>query len=286
MVKKKQLQQRTIKKSVEFSGITLHSGKEINLRFQPADVDQGVVFRRKDIEGKPEITAQPGSVVSTARCTILGRKYKQEMIYVKTVEHLMAACWGLKLDNLMVEVDGPEIPICDGSAFPFWKLLKEADFVEQTALRREVLVDRLFRVEQGDQYIICLPYDGFKVSYLLDFDHPVIGTQFYEFDEIKDSFYDELLFARTFGFLKEVEYLHKNGMALGGSLDNALLIGSDDVINQKRYHDEPVRHKILDLIGDMALNGFVKGHFICIRSGHKLNIELAGKIGGEKDGKT
>jgi len=268
--------QKTIKNKVEYSGTALHSGEESNIKLIPAEADTGIVFRRIDIDGNPEIKADPWNVVSTKRCTSIGEKEKKVVIY--TIEHIMAAIWALEIDNLIIEIDGSETPVGDGSSYPFVKIMQKAGSKELTQKRKIWTVKDPIWLRRGKMYMTLLPYDGFKISYTLDYNNEVLGTQFREFDLKKDSFIDEISRARTFGFEKEIEALHKRGLALGGSLENAVLIGEKETVNEVRYKDEFVRHKILDVIGDMALNGFIKGHIVTVRSGHSLHVELAQEI--------
>lgn len=269
--------QQTIKEEVEFSGHGLHTGNQVQLRCLPAGPDSGIVFRRVDLPSKPEIKAEPGQVVSTTRCTSIGFE-KGEVPLVKTIEHIMAAIWAFDIDNLVIEIDGPETPVADGSAYPFLELLQQAGKCRQESARKILEIEEAVWLRRGRVYMVILPYQGFKVSYTLDYENPVLGTQFREFDSGEDSFAEEIARARTFGFKREVEALQKRGLALGGSLKNAVLIDGETTVNELRYQDEFVRHKILDVIGDMALNGFVAGHIITARSGHSLHIELAQEI--------
>ena len=268
--------QKTIKNKVEYSGTALHSGEESNIKLIPAEADTGIVFRRIDIDGSPEIKADPWNVVSTKRCTSIGEREKK--VEIHTIEHIMAAIWALEIDNLIIEIDGPETPVGDGSSYPFVKIMQKAGSKELTQKRKIWTVKDPIWLRRGKMYMTLLPYDGFKISYTLDYNNEVLGTQFREFDLKKDSFIDEISRARTFGFEKEIEALHKRGLALGGSLENAVLIGEKETVNEVRYKDEFVRHKILDVIGDMALNGFIKGHIVTVRSGHSLHVELAQEI--------
>jgi len=268
--------QKTIKNKVEYSGTALHSGEESNIKLIPAEADTGIVFRRVDIDGNPEIKADPWNVVSTKRCTSIGEREKK--VEIHTIEHIMAAIWALEIDNLIIEIDGPETPVGDGSSYPFVKVMQKAGSKELTQKRKIWTVKDPIWLRRGKMYMTLLPYDGFKISYTLDYNNEVLGTQFREFDLKKDSFIDEISRARTFGFEKEIEALHKRGLALGGSLENAVLIGEKETVNEVRYKDEFVRHKILDVIGDMALNGFIKGHIVTVRSGHSLHVELAQEI--------
>lgn len=268
--------QQTIKKKVKYSGTALHSGEKSSIKLIPAEADKGIIFRRVDLDGNPEIKADPWNVVSTKRCTSIGEKEKK--IEIHTIEHMMAAIWALEIDNLIIEIDGPETPVGDGSSYPFIKLIQKAGSKELAKKRKIWTVKEPIWLRRGKMYMTLLPYDGFKISYTLDYKNEVLGTQFREFDLAKDSFIDEISRARTFGFEKEIDALHKRGLALGGSLENAVLIGEKDTVNEVRYEDEFVRHKILDVIGDMALNGFIKGHIVTVRSGHSLHVELAQEI--------
>ena len=280
--------QRTIKKAVSLSGIALHSGEETEIKFCPASPGQGVVFRRVDLPDAPEIRAEPETVISTRRCTTIGCSYRGEKVYIKTVEHLLAAVWATGIDNLLVELSGPEIPITDGSAHPFLELLSGAGCERQQEVRRVLEpTEAVWVRDDNDETGSCLglmPYDGFKVSYVLDYDHPRIGTQFLEFDGESDCFGERIARARTFGFSRDIDFLHEKGMALGGSLDNVLVFEEGAPLNEPRFPDEPVRHKVLDLIGDMFLNGFIRGHVIAIKSGHSLNVKLAERIAGKRNG--
>lgn len=269
--------QQTILNPIQHSGIALHTGHEVNIKCLPAEANTGIVFRRIDLPSKPEIKVNPWQVVSTRRCTSIGVD-GSDSPGVHTVEHMMAALWALQIDNLVIEIDGPETPVGDGSAYPFIELLEEVGVKELSTPRLVGVVEEPIWVRKGNAYMIVLPYQGFKISYTLDYDHPVLGTQFFEFDSIESSFIEEIARARTFGFKREVETLHKKGLALGGSLDNAVLIGEESTINSLRYSDEFVRHKVLDVIGDMTLNGFIAGHIIAVRSGHSLHVKLARKI--------
>ncbi|MFW6386755.1 MAG: UDP-3-O-acyl-N-acetylglucosamine deacetylase [Bacillota bacterium] len=267
--------QQTIAGAVSFSGTALHTGKEVEIRFIPAEAGTGIVFRRTDLPSALEIRAEPLQVVSTRRCTSLGTGEEEA---VHTVEHIMAALWACGIDNVIIEINGPETPVADGSARPFINLLQETGLSELSAPRKILCIEEPLWIRRGKMYIIVLPFAGFKISYTLDYDHQVIGTQFYEFAGERDEFIEEISRARTYGFKKEIEALHRKGLALGGSLKNAVLIGEEETVNPLRYEDEFVRHKVLDLVGDMALNGCIEGHIISVRSGHSLHVDMARKI--------
>jgi UDP-3-O-[3-hydroxymyristoyl] N-acetylglucosamine deacetylase len=261
------MRQHTIKKTVTLDGIGLHSGKPVRLAVSPAPPDSGIVFR----VGSERIPAAPESVVDSRNATTIGRNG----IRIQTVEHLMAATAGLGVDNLEVEVDGSEIPAVDGSAKPFVALLLSAGRVQQTARRRPIDVPHPIRVGNGPRWIHIEPSSTFRISYTLDNDHPAVGTQVLSCAPTEESFIEDYAPARTYGFLKDLGAMRKNGLALGGSLDNAIVVGKRGPLNGLRYRDEFVRHKILDLIGDLALLGRpVHGHVIARNAGHALNFEL------------
>ncbi len=274
---KNQKMQKTIASSIEYSGVALHTGNNVRIKFLPAEADSGIVFRRVDLVGKPEIKAEPHNVVSTKRCTSIGLA-EDHQTAIHTIEHLMAAIWAADIDNILIELDNAETPVVDGSALPYIRLIEGAGIVELSKPRKVKKIDKSIWAKKDDMYLVVLPYEGFKVSYTLVYDHPVIGTQFYEYDQEDSDFLEEIAPARTFGFEREIEALHRRGLALGGSLENAVLIGEEETVNPLRFSNEFVRHKILDIIGDMFLNGYISGHIIAVRSGHYLHVELAKKI--------
>jgi UDP-3-O-[3-hydroxymyristoyl] N-acetylglucosamine deacetylase len=265
--------QRTIRREVQCTGIGLHSGEKVNLKLKPADPDTGICFVRADLPHKPRIQATLDNVIDTRLATSIGVGEAK----VCTIEHLMAAIVGMGIDNVEVEVDAPEIPIMDGSAAPFIFLLKSAEFRNQRKLKSFILIKKPLSVTEGDKKVTLYPSNCLKISYFIDFDHPLLKEQHFQLIHSVRSFEREISRARTFGFLQEVEHLKKNGLALGGSLDNAVVIGDFRVLNEEglRYKDEFVRHKILDFIGDMSLLGKpIIGHFVAHKSGHTLNHAL------------
>jgi UDP-3-O-[3-hydroxymyristoyl] N-acetylglucosamine deacetylase len=264
------MRQQTIRKVVTLEGIGLHSGKPARLTLSPAPANSGIVFRVGP-KGEP-IPAAPESVIDSHYATTLGGR---NGIRIQTVEHLMAATAGLCIDNLEVEIEGSEIPAADGSAKPFVALLAGAGRALQTARRRPIEVREPLHVGNGSRWIQIVPSDTFKISYTLDNDHPAIGMQALTCVPTEEMFVTDYAPARTYGFLKDLGVLRKNGLALGGSLDNAIVVGKRGTINSLRYRDEFVRHKILDLIGDLALLGRpLLGHVIARNAGHALNFEL------------
>ncbi len=249
-------------------GIGLHSGKPASITLGPAPANSGIVFRVADHDPIP---AAPESVVNSHYATTIGRNGTR----VQTVEHLLAAAAGLGIDNLEVKVDGPEIPAADGSAKPFVALLVAAGRVDQSAPRRPIVIPCPVRVGAGGRWMQIIPSDTFRISYTLDNDHPAVGTQTFSCTPSERMFVEEFAPARTYGFLKDLGSMRKNGLARGASLENAIGVGKRGVLNGLRYRDEFVRHKVLDLIGDLALLGRpVVGHVIARNGGHALNYEL------------
>jgi UDP-3-O-[3-hydroxymyristoyl] N-acetylglucosamine deacetylase len=274
--------QATVRHAVRCAGIGLHTGLLCNLTIRPADVDNGIVFIRQDIEKKVRIRAYIDNVIDATLATTIG----QEGVKVSTVEHLMAAFAGLGIDNAEVELDSPEVPILDGSSEPFNTLLKKAGIQAQNKAKRFVIIQHPVTVTEGDRQATLLPSNDFKLSYTIDFRHPLISNQFYLIQISNGNFEREICRARTFGFLKEFEILKTRGFARGGSLDNAVVVDDSRVINEEglRFADEFVRHKILDSIGDLWLIGAqVIGHFIGYKSGHTLNHKLIHKLLAHKE---
>jgi UDP-3-O-[3-hydroxymyristoyl] N-acetylglucosamine deacetylase len=263
------MRQHTIRKPVSIEGVGLHSGKVARVTVSPAPVDAGIVFK---VHATGErIPARPESVVNSNYATTLGVNGTR----IQTVEHLMAAAAGLGIDNVEIDVDGPEIPALDGSAKPFVALLAFAGRVQQSARRRILSLPCPLRVGSAGRWIQIVPSDTFRISYTLDNDHPAIGTQVLSWAPTERSFVEEFAPARTYGFLRDLGLMRKNGLARGGSLDNAIVLGNSAPLNGLRYGDEFVRHKILDLLGDLALVGRpIGGHVIARNGGHALNLEL------------
>ena len=268
--------QRTLRRSVSCTGIGLHSGNKVTLSLKPAPADYGIRFQRSDLGGleiKATVTHLGGIQYQTG--------LTREAVSVETVEHLLAALTALGIDNVIVELNSPEVPIMDGSAAPFvYLILNEAGVKRLAAPRRFLKVLRPISLTQGDKRIALYPSDHFKVTYSISFDHPLLRHQSRTMRITQESFVEEIAPARTFGFLKEVEILRQRGLALGGSLDNAIVLGETGVLNNAlRFDDEFVRHKILDLIGDLSLAGMpVIGHVVAHKSGHGLNTKLAAKL--------
>jgi UDP-3-O-[3-hydroxymyristoyl] N-acetylglucosamine deacetylase len=272
--------QRTLRRPVSCKGIGLHSGNKVTLSLKPAPADHGIRFQRTDLGGL-EIPATVTHLGGIQYQTGLTR----EAVSVETVEHLLAALTALGVDNVVVELNHPEVPIMDGSSAPFVYLIHEAGVKRLQAPRRFLKVLRPISLTHGDKRIALYPSDHFKVTYSISFDHPLLRHQSRTMRITEESFVEEIAPARTFGFLKEVEMLRQRGLALGGSLDNAIVLGETGVLNNVlRFEDEFVRHKILDVIGDLSLVGYpVIGHLVAHRGGHALHTAFAAKILDERD---
>jgi UDP-3-O-[3-hydroxymyristoyl] N-acetylglucosamine deacetylase len=264
------MRQHTIRKPVSIEGVGLHSGKVARVTIAPAPQDAGVVFKVRATGER--IPARPESVINSHYATTLGVNGGTR---IQTVEHLMAAVSGLGIDNVEVEVDGTEIPALDGSAKPFVAMLTAAGRVQQSARRRMLTLPCPLRVGSGGRWLHVVPSETFRITYTLDNDHPAIGTQALSWSPSERAFVEEFAPARTYGFLRDLGLMRKNGLARGGSLDNAIVLGNRGALNGLRYDDEFVRHKILDLMGDLALLGRPLGaHVIARNGGHALNLEL------------
>ncbi|MCB2181125.1 MAG: UDP-3-O-acyl-N-acetylglucosamine deacetylase [Desulfobulbaceae bacterium] len=265
--------QHTLKKTISFAGIGLHSGKAVKLAVKPAEPNTGIRFIRTDLDDNVVIPASLFRVADTRLATTLAH----EDIQVSTTEHLLAALAGMGIDNAEIELDGDEVPIMDGSAAPFVHVLKKAGRQRQKSTRLMLKITSPIEIKNGESCIRIEPCDGFKVSGEIDFDHDLVQKQSFSIEVDNQNFIKEIASARTFGFLHEVEYLRQNGKALGGSLDNAIVIDRSEILNREglRFSDEFVRHKILDLIGDMALLGCpLLGHITAKRSGHAQHLLL------------
>jgi len=261
------MKQRTIKKPVEVIGIGLHKGVPVKLRLEPMAEDSGIVFYRAD-KGV-SIPLKPEYVVDTKMATVIGN----QGVVVSTIEHLMSAVYAFGIDNLRIVVDNDEVPIMDGSAISFVMMLKEAGIAEQNAPKKFMKITKEVKIEDGKKFAVLKPSGDIKFDFEINFDHPVIGNQKYTFKFSTKNYIEEIAKARTFGFLKEVQYLRSIGLALGGSLENAIVLDDKGILNDSlRFPDEFVRHKILDAIGDMSLLGknFI-GSYEAYASGHHLN---------------
>jgi UDP-3-O-[3-hydroxymyristoyl] N-acetylglucosamine deacetylase len=267
--------QRTLRRHISCTGIGLHSGNKVNLTLKPAPADFGIRFRRTDMGGH-EVPATVHHLADIQLATGLSRNE----VSVETVEHLLAALTSVGVDNVLVELNSPEVPIMDGSAAPFIYLIHEAGVKSLTARRKYLKIVRPIAISRGDKRIALYPSDHFKVTYSISYDHPMLRHQSRTLRITEESFVEELAPARTFTFLKDVEVMRQNGLALGGSLENAIVLGETGILNNAlRFEDEFVRHKILDAIGDLALVGYpVIGHLVAHRAGHALHTEFATKV--------
>ncbi len=262
--------QRTLSQSVSVSGTGVHSGKLTHLTIKPAPENHGIKFRRLDLPGTQDILALFKRVVDTSLATVLGTNGA----IVSTIEHLMASFAGLGIDNALVEVDDYEIPIMDGSAKTFTQLIGKTGVIEQTAPKHFFIVKNKIKVVDNDKSVVVYPEPCFKITCRIDFEHPLIGEQEFTFDRAKNNFEKDISQARTFGFIQDLELLKKFSLGKGGSLDNAIIIDKDRILNEEglRYPDEFVRHKLLDSLGDFSLLGMpIQGHIITHKSGHTLN---------------
>ena len=271
------MKQHTIQKSISVKGIGLHSGLVSNMKLSPAPENTGVVFVRVDKNPIVSIKAENKSVLRTQMSTDL---YK-DGVYVRTIEHLMSALATLKVDNLYVELDNDEIPILDGSSAPFCLLIRSAGIFEQTSVRKFLKVNETIRVGDSNAWAEITPYDGFSLDFTINFDHPLIGCSNF-FIDASDKFFEyEISRARTFGFLKDVETLKRNGLALGASMKNAIVLNDFNVLNPEglRYTNEFVRHKILDVVGDLYVSGYqILGKYRGYKAGHNINFKLVKAI--------
>ena len=266
--------QHTIGKELSYSGIGLHSGKEVLMTLKPAAPDKGIVFVRTDLSGCPQIRALADNVSSTVKATTLSENGAE----VFTVEHLMGALAMMEIDNIIIEMSSPEPPVTDGSAKVFCELIEEAGIVEQAVERKVYTVDRAFSVYDNDRYITILPYDGYRISFTSINKHPLLGTQYFDVLLNKETFKKEIMAARTVAFTEELEMLRKLGLGLGGSLENVVVFDKDKILSEPRFEDELIRHKILDVIGDLYLLGPIKAHVIAVKTGHAFNSQIAKQI--------
>ncbi|MBY0470174.1 UDP-3-O-acyl-N-acetylglucosamine deacetylase [bacterium] len=268
--------QQTLKFPIQLKGVGVHSGKDSILNIKPGPINSGIIFVRTDLEGRPEILGHYSKIVNTQMATTLG----QGRATVSTVEHVLAALQGLGVDNALIEVDGPEIPIMDGSSHPFCEAILDAGLETQRATRAKLILTRKVEVKIGEKWAAAGPSERLEIQGSIEWDHPAIGHQDFHYIEGKTSF-TELSRARTFGFLKEVEMLKQMGLARGGSLENAVVLNEAKILNPEglRFADEFVRHKVLDALGDFKLAGYaLQAHFRLHRAGHDLHCQLLNEI--------
>jgi len=278
------IKQRTLKNTIRATGVGLHTGDKIYLTLHPSEPNSGIRFRRVDLETPIMIDARPENVGETKLSTTL----VQGNTKVSTVEHLMSAMAGIGIDNAIIDVSAPEVPIMDGSAGPFVFLLQSAGVAEQDAPKKYIRIKQEVRVEDGDKWAAFEPFEGFKLTFTIDFEHPAFSDHLKTavMDFSTTTFVKEVARARTFGFMRDIEFLRENNLALGGSLDNAIVVDDDKVLNEDglRYADEFVKHKILDAIGDLYIAGHsIIGQYKGFKSGHALNNKLLLALMENKD---
>lgn len=271
--------QRTLRHATHCIGIGLHSGQKVTIGLKPAEPNTGIRFVRTDLG-----VEVPASIECLGGPQQLQTELRLGDASIATVEHLLSALHGLGIDNLRVELNQAEVPIMDGSAAPWVYLIQSTGIREQAAPRKTIEILRTFEIAEGDKRMAVHPYDGFKVSYAISFDHPLLRQQEASIDITEQVYVDEIAPARTFGFLKDVELMRQRGLALGGSLDNAIVVGETGVLNPLRFDDEFVRHKVLDAIGDLALIGrALRGHVVVHRGGHALHTRFATELLRQRD---
>lgn len=268
--------QTTLATAVSYTGIGLHSGREVNAVLKPAPADTGIVFVRTDLPGKPLIHAKAENVTSTLRATTV----EENGLRVFTIEHLMSAFHAHRIDNAFVELDSEEPPVADGASLVFFDLMDKAGKCELDAERQEVVIDKVYRIddEATGRFVMVVPYDGFRVSFTSLNPHKLIGVQYEDFHIDEATYHKEIAPARTIAYEKEIAQLREMGLGLGGTLDSVIVYNDEGWLNPLHFEDELVRHKILDVIGDLRLAGIIRGHVIAAASGHALNTQLAKQI--------
>lgn len=291
------MKQKTIKNPIEFSGVGLHSGVRVNIKINPAKENTGIVFKRTDIKGNNEVIALYSSVVSTNLGTTIGTSnsfqrflsnflikfgvVREYGVIIRTIEHFMAALWACDIDNALVEINNKETPIMDGSADLFIKEIQKAGIEEQNEDRKFLVIKKEVEIRNGDRYIRLLPYDGYKIDLAIDFNYGNIGRQAFSFNGNQNEFIEEISKARTFCNIKDVEFMKKHNLALGGSEENAMVFDDNRILNKDgfRYDCEPARHKLLDCVGDMFTSGhFMKCAIEASKSGHTMNNQVLRKL--------
>lgn len=266
--------QTTIAKDVAYTGIGLHSGCQVTIRLKPAPVNTGIVFIRVDLENAPRVAAISDNVTTTVRATTI----ESGAAKVFTIEHLMSAIHALKIDNCYIEIDAVEPPVTDGSSLVFFELIQSAGIQEQEEESKEVVIDQTYIVRHDDKFVMILPYDGFRVSFTSVNPSALIGTEYADYEITAENYHKEIAPARTIAYKKEIEALQKMGLGLGGTMENVIVYDDEKWLTELRFKDELVRHKVLDIIGDIRLVGRVRGHIVAVKSSHAINTELAKQI--------
>lgn len=271
--------QITLAGEASYTGIGLHSGREVHMVLRPAPVDTGIVFVRTDMPGRPEVRAAAANVTSTLRATTV----EEQGHKVFTIEHLMSAFHALRIDNCYVEMDAEEPPVADGSSLAFFRLMQQTGLREQEKPSHEIIIDKVYRIDDDEhkRFVMVVPYDGFRVSFTSLNPHKLIGVQYENFEVDPETYEREIAPARTIAYEKEIAALRDMGLGLGGTLESVIVYNDEGWLNPLHFEDELVRHKILDVIGDLRLAGCIRGHVIATASGHALNTKLARKIAAE-----
>ena len=268
--------QRTLRNKISCVGVGLHSGKEVRLELKPGEVDSGIIFLRTDLPEQPRIHATAANVTATLRATTL----EENGAKIFTIEHLMSALNAWRIDNCEIEISAEEPPVLNGNSIDFFRMIKSAGIVEQDAARKIIQLEKIYRVDgdEGKRFVMALPYDGFRVSFVSINPHPLIGSQYADFEITEEIYEREIAPARTIAYEKEIDALRSMGLGLGGTIENVIVYNDAGWLNKLNYPDELVRHKILDVIGDMRLAGIFNCHIVAAASGHALNTQLAKKI--------
>lgn len=269
-------QQTTLARAAAYTGIGLHSGREVHMELRPAAAGTGIVFVRTDLDGEPRVHATADHVTSTLRATTI----EEDGVKFFTIEHLMSALHALRIDNCEVRLDSEEPPVADGASLAFFELIEQAGIAELDAPREEIVIDRVYRIDddKNERFVLALPYDGFRVSFTSVNPHKLIGIQYENFDVTPETYKKEIAPARTIAYEKEIAQLRAMGLGLGGSIENVIVYNDEGWLNPLHFEDELVRHKIVDVIGDLRLAGIIRGHVIAAASGHALNTALAKQI--------
>ena len=268
--------QTTLARAAAYTGIGLHSGREVHMELRPAAAGTGIVFVRTDLDGEPRVHATADHVTSTLRATTI----EEDGVKFFTIEHLMSALHALRIDNCEVRLDSEEPPVADGASLAFFELIEQAGIAELDAPREEIVIDRVYRIDddKNERFVLALPYDGFRVSFTSVNPHKLIGIQYENFDVTPETYKKEIAPARTIAYEKEIAQLRAMGLGLGGSIENVIVYNDEGWLNPLHFEDELVRHKIVDVIGDLRLDGLTRGHVIAAASGHALNTALAKEI--------
>ncbi len=268
--------QTTLAQAVAYTGIGLHSGREVHMELRPAAAGTGIVFVRTDLDGEPRVHATADHVTSTLRATTI----EEGSVKFFTIEHLMSAFHALRIDNCEVRLDSEEPPVADGASLAFFDLIEQAGIAELDAPREEIVIDRVYRIDddKNERFVMVVPYDGFRVSFTSVNPHKLIGIQYENFEVTPETYKKEIAPARTIAYEKEIAQLRAMGLGLGGSIENVIVYNDEGWLNPLHFEDELVRHKIVDVIGDLRLAGIIRGHVIAAASGHALNTALAKQI--------